>query len=205
MNKVIAPARWTRHVAPFLLLICLMSLSCTKNPSPEDIVGQYVDAFNEHDVTRQMQMLADSVVFDIPRMSMHFEGKDAQLGIAEYDSVLHTEMTLANTRSVGDTLFCSITETNDWLQAAGIPSAYYSDAYFVVDNDKIGYIHAEPADATVDDFSEVLSSFVPWAYQNHPEEMSRLMPHGHFVFNGANGALAVSLLREWRRVRDTQK
>jgi hypothetical protein len=203
MRQMISPGRLLPLL--FIFPLSLLTLSCTKSPSPEDIVGEFVDAFNEHDVTRQMEMFSDSIVFDIPRMSVHFVGKEAQLPIAEYDTALHAEMTLTNVKTETDTLFCSITETNDWLEAADIPSAYYPDSYFVVDNDKISYIHADPADSTVDRISEVLSSFVPWAYQNHPEEMSQLLSHGRFVYGGANGTLVVSLLREWNKEQDGEE
>lgn len=205
MSKLTAITQWMFRIAPLLFLISLLPLSCTKHPSPEEIVGEYVDAVNEHDITKQMETLSDSVVFDIPRMSMHFEGKNAQLGVAEYDSVLHNELTVTNVKTIADTVFCSITETNDWLAAVDIPSAYYPNAYFVVTDDKISYIHADPADSTVDNVSEVLSSFLTWAYENHPEEMSTLMPHNRFVYNGINAALVLSLLREWDSARDAQK
>jgi hypothetical protein len=203
MRQMLSPKRLLPLL--FIIPICLLPLSCTKSPSPEDVVGEFVDAFNEHDVTRQLEMFTDSIVFDIPRMSAHFVGKEAQLPIAEYDTALHAEMTLTNVKTVSDTLFCSITETNDWLEAADIASAYYPESYFVVDNDKISYIHAEPADSTVDRISEVLSSFVPWAYKNHPEEMSQLMSNGRFVYSGANGTLVVALLRAWDKEQDSEE
>ncbi len=184
-------------------LICI--LACSTSSPPEEIVQNYREALNSHNVDSLMNYFGDDMVFEIPSMRMKLSGKPALRGLAGYDSVLNTNMVLTNIRVGGDTVICEITESNDWMNAAGMTSAHYSEAIFVVINGKISHIKAEISDSSAANFDKVLSEFVPWVNENYPESMTEMMPEGNFVFNAKNGETVVRLLRQWRQAMESEK
>ncbi len=193
-----------------LLALCLLAsliciLACSTSSSPEEIVQEYKEALNSHNVDSLMRYYAADAVFEIAGLGMSLSGKDSIRGVAEYDSVLNTILYLSNLTVRGDSVFCEITESNDWMNAAGMTSAYYPQAIFVVINGKISRIKAEISDSSAANFDKVLSEFVPWANENYPESMAEMMPEGNFVFNGKNGETVVRLLRQWRGAIESEK
>lgn len=186
-----------RSITVISLAICLI-IGCARQPSTETIVENYRVALNSHNVDELMQVYSDDIRFEIPSMRMMLSGKDALREIAEYDSVLNTIMTLSNIRITGDSVLCEITETNDWMNAAGFSSAHYSQAVFVVKGGKISYIGAVISDSSAKYFRNTLQSFMPWGNDNYPDDMAEMMPEGDFIFSAKSGETIIRLLREWR-------
>ena len=186
-----------RSITVISLAICLI-IGCARQPSTETIVENYRVALNSHNVDELMQVYSDDIRFEIPSMRMMLSGKDALRGIAEYDSVLNTIMTLSDIRVSGDSVLCEITETNDWMNTAGFSSAHYSQAVFVVKGGKISYIGAVISDSSAKYFRNTLQSFMPWGNDNYPDDMAEMMPEGDFIFNAKSGETIIRLLREWR-------
>lgn len=186
-----------RSITVISLAICLI-IGCARQPSTETIVENYRVALNSHNVDELMQVYSDDIRFEIPSMRMMLSGKDALREIAEYDSVLNTIMTLSNIRISGDSVLCEITETNDWMNAAGFSSAHYPQAVFVVKGGKISYIGAVISDSSAKYFRNTLQSFMPWGNDNYPDDMAEMMPEGDFIFSAKSGKTIIRLLREWR-------
>ncbi|MEE9554742.1 MAG: nuclear transport factor 2 family protein [candidate division Zixibacteria bacterium] len=192
-----------RSMTSILLAICLI-IDCSQSRSSEEIVENYRIALNSHNVDKLMSIYSDDIRFEIPSMRMMLSGKDALRGIAEYDSALKTIMTLTNIRVDGDSVLCEITETNDWMNAAGFSSAHYPQATFVVKDGKISYIGAVISDSSAANFRNTLQSFMPWGNGNYPDVIAEMMPEDKFIFNGKNGATMVRLLREWRAAMESK-
>jgi hypothetical protein len=174
-------------------------LSCFQADSPEKIVKAYKDALNSHDVDSLLRFYSDDIVFNIPALMMNLSGKDDLRGVAEYDSVLKTNMEISNITVNNDTILCSIRETNDWMNTVGISSAFYPNSMFVVRGNKIVYIEADLADSSLNNFQDVFNSFLPWAKQTNSHALDSLMPEGKFQFNAKNGIIYLELLKEWRK------
>jgi len=160
---------------------------------------------NSGQVTAALEYISDNSVLEIPRMGIKMEGKEGRRTIAEYDSVLHTVLTPSNFTISGDTVFCSITEHNDWIAAAEIPDAYYPRVMYVVKDGKITYTFADLADSSKENFERVLDHFVFWGNDNYPEKMKKMAPTGDFVYNAENGVTVVELLREWKAEQKQQQ
>jgi hypothetical protein len=172
--------------------------SCSNKTSPQGIVEAHINAKNAHQVSASMQYIGDDAVLEIPGLGMIITGKEERRRIAEYDSVLNTILTPSDFTVHGDTVSCSIIERNDWLAAAGIPAIYYPTTMHVVKDGMIVYSSGRMADSSAADIGNVLGEFVPWANENHPEEMDRMMPAGRFIYNAQNGETIVGLLRQWQ-------
>ena len=176
----------------------LIISSCSFKPSPEKIVEDFVVAYNSHQVAKIMEHYSDSITFEVTGFGMNFKGKEAVRAIAEYDSALNTVMTLSDITASADTVFCSLSEHNAWVEAAEIPDAYYPRTMFVVKDNKIERLYAEIADSSLENFERVLDYFVFWGNDKYPEKMKTMAPDGDFVYNAENGAMVVEMLREWK-------
>jgi len=172
-------------------------LSCSRAASPEEIVLAYRDAFNAHNVDSLLSFYSDDIVFNIPDLQMRMAGKEALRGVAEYDSVLNTHMELTDITVSNDTVFCSIRETNDWMNTAGLSSAFYPKSIFVVSESRIVYLEADMADSSLHNWRSVLVSFFPWAQATYPSALDSVMSEGKFQFNAQSGAVYLELLKEW--------
>jgi hypothetical protein len=193
-------------VLTIIVTAVMISLySCSFKPSPEKIVEDMIKAKNSHQVSATLEYISDDAVLEIPKMGIKTTGKEGRRTIAEYDSALNTILTPSNFTVSGDTVFCSITEHNDWIAAAEIPDAYYPRIMFVVQDNKITYTYAELADSSKENFERVLDHFVFWGNDKYPEKMKKMAPQGDFVYNAANGAMVVDMLREWNAEQKQQE
>ncbi|UCE65978.1 MAG: hypothetical protein JSU85_14160 [Candidatus Zixiibacteriota bacterium] len=182
----------------FIMATAVLLYSCSFKPSPKKIVEDMISVKNTHQVTASLEYFADDALLEIPKMGIKMEGKEGRRAIAEYDSVLNTILAPSNFAISGDTVFCSVTEHNDWIEAAEIPDAYYPRVMFVVKDNKISYNFAELADSSKENFERVLDHFVFWGNDKYPEKMKTMAPEGDFIYNAENGIMVVDMLREWK-------
>lgn len=180
-----------------ILTGALQLFSCSSQTSPENVVRQYALAVNSHSVDSVMQYYTDDIVFIITSR-LDVSGTDAMRGISEHDSTLGTILTLADYRTKGDSVYCSVTEKNDYLSAAGLAAAYYPNAVFAVKNGRISFIEATMADSTSEELKNALSGFEPWVEENYPDTLAQMSPQGKFIHNGKNAATLLALLKEWQ-------
>lgn len=189
----------------FVAILSVISLtSCAKRNSPRQIVEEHFKVKNSHHVTAEMRFFSDNSLLEIPGLSLRLTGIEKRRAIAEYDSVLNTILTPSDFEVRGDTVFCSITEHNDWLAAAGIPDAYYPRTVTVVEANKIVYSSGHMSDSSRAYIGDVLSRFMPWAGENYPEAIAGMMPEGRFSYNAENAVLILRLLRQWRQTSESE-
>jgi len=185
--------------------MAVISSNCSFKSSPEKIVEGFVKTYNSHQVSEIISLYHDSITFEVSGFGINLKGKESVRAIAEYDSALKTIMTLSNITASDDTVFCSLSEHNDWVEAAEIPDAYYPQTMFVVKDNKIERLYAEIADSSLENFERVLDYFVFWGNDKYPEKMKTMAPEGDFVYNAENGAMVVKMLREWKAEQKQQE
>jgi len=196
-----------RQTVP-VFIIAALSVSlivCSFKPTPKKIVEDMIRVKNSGQMAAALEFISDNSVLEIPKMGIMMEGKEGRRAIAEYDSVLHTVLTPSDFTISGDTVFCSMTEHNDWIAAAEIPDAYYPRVMYVVKDGKITYTFADLADSSKENFERVLDHFVFWGNDNYPEKMKKMAPTGEFVYNAENGVTVVEMLREWKAEQKRQQ
>jgi hypothetical protein len=183
-----------------LLLISLaivISLACSRTPSPRKVVEAYQTAHNSGDVDSVMALIYPDARADFAGMGPSLWGPDELRGKAAYDSALHAQYSLIALKTVGDTIFVNATESNDWLQAAGVPANKFAKFYFVIKDAKIRYIRAELDDASIDNINGVMSSLIPWAEENRPDEFNRLTSE-LYLFSAESARQSILLLSAWK-------
>jgi hypothetical protein len=143
-----------------------------------------------------MSLYDDDAVFEVVGQ-FSLAGKNQIRDITKYDSVLNVYMTISNIESRGDTTFCNLTETNDWLKTAEVGKTYYT-VKFIFHKGLIKHLYAKAKPETQKSFSQVLSPLMNWATENKAEVLEEMMPEGRFIYNAENAKKSLALLRSWK-------
>jgi len=176
--------------------VFIVSILFACSPNPTDLARQYPEIYNTHNVKEIVSLYADDAVFEVVGQ-FSLTGKSQIRRITKYDSVLNIHMSISNIETFGDTAFCNLTETNDWLKTAEIGEAYYK-VKFIFHKRLIKHLQAEAKPETQNAFNEVLSPLMKWASENKTEVLKEMMPEGRFIYNAVNARKTLALLRSWR-------
>ncbi len=177
-----------------LALVSTFLISCSIDSG--DLVKRYASIYNTHDVDKMVALYADDAVFELTGQ-LSLSGKSQLRKITEYDVAMNIHMTISDINSKGDTVFCHVKETNDWIKEAGIDNAHYK-AMFVYNAGLIKLIRAEATPEPQQAFEDVSSPLLKWARENEEDLLSEMMPEGKFVYNAENARKSLKLLRLWR-------
>jgi len=185
-----------------LLLLVVVIAFCSPKSSPVDLVRAYQSAYNSHDLERLLSLFAEDATFEVVGQFV-FKGKQAVRRVAEYDFALNIHMNIIGPTIKGDTIFCGLIETNDWLKTAGIGEARYT-GWFVFEGGLIKLIEGKALPETDTAFSQVLNPLIEWASKERPEQLAQMMPEGKFVYNAENAKKSLALLRQWQEVTKSE-
>jgi len=176
-----------------ILLLVPLIFSCSQNLT--QLTQHYPTVYNTHNVNDIVNLYADDAVFEVMGQ-FSLNGKDQIRGITKYDSVLNIKMSISNIETVRDSVFCNLSETNDWLQIAEIGEAHYS-VIFVFKDGLISKISASAKPETAKAFNNVLTPLMIWAKENRSDLLNDMMPEGKFIYNAENAMKTLTLLTEW--------
>jgi len=182
-----------KTVLSILVLVPLI-ISCSE--SLKQLVQNYPILYNSHNVNDIVKLYADDAIFEVVGQ-FSLKGKDQIRDITKYDSVLNIKMSISNIETVRDSVFCNLSETNDWLQIAEIGEAHYS-VIFVFRDGLITKISASAKPETAKAFNDVLTPLLIWAKENKPDVLTEMMPEGKFIYNVENAIKTLTLLTEWK-------
>jgi hypothetical protein len=186
----------------FSLLILLAATIISCSPKPVDLVKAYQGAYNSHDLDGLMSLFTDDAAFEVVGQFV-LKGKEDVRRVAEYDSALNIHMTISQFTTRGDTVWCHLAETNDWLKTAGIGEATYS-AMFVIEDGLIKLIRGESTPEIDKALNQVLEPLLEWASKERPEQLAEMTPEGKFAYNAENAKKSLALLREWQEATKSQ-
>ena len=177
-----------------IFVLAILIFSCSSNLT--QLTQNYPIVYNTHDVNDIVNLYTDDAVFEvIGQFSLN--GKDQIRDITKYDSVLNIKMSVSNIETVRDSVFCNLSETNDWLQIAEIGEANYS-VIFVFKDGLISKISASAKPETANAFNNVLTQLMIWAKENRSNLLTEMMPEGKFIYNAENAMKTLFLLTEWK-------
>ena len=176
---------------------CMIWFYCS--PDLLDLVKRYPEVYNTHDVEKIVPLYAADAVFEVVGQ-VSLQGINQIRDITQYDSVLNIHMSIGDLQRHGDTVFCRLTETNDWLKVAEIDIAYYLAA-FVFKKRLITYISAKAEPKTAEAFRQVLTPLMKWARVEKPDILREMMPEGKFNYNALNAGKTLALLKTWKEIQ----
>lgn len=172
------------------------------SPDPVDLMKDYPEVYNTHDVKKIMSLYAEHAVFEVEGL-FSLQGLHQLQDITRYDSVLNVQMAIGDLRRQDDTVFCHLIETNDWLKVSEIDTAFYLTT-FVFEGGLIKSISAKTEPITAESFRQVLVPFINWAREEKPEVLKEMMPEGVFIYNAVNATKNLELLKTWKTSQEKQ-
>lgn len=195
MNKLIMLASAT-------LLLGLLAACSGTQADYVTMVQAYQEAHNAYEIDTVMDMFAEDAVFELVGQGT-LPNLDAIRAIHEYDKGIQSTLSFENCITEARTVTCEATETNNWLEAAGMGEIFYSSTSFTFTEDgKIAKISASLSPEDGQGMGAVLEQFVPWLFAERPEESSSLFTaEGVFIYSEPNGHLVVDLLEDWRATK----
>lgn len=173
----------------------LLLLAC--EPTLERRVFEYERRVNADNVEGVLELWADDGIYDM-KGTFSLKGKVALRGLAEWDSVVHTQLTFHDIVTEGDTVLADVVESNEWLSAVGIEQLVHPSTIIVFRDGLISRIESDTDTAGTNALRRSLDAVLSWALTERPQAVHRLVSDKGFQYNGENAALWLRLLEEWR-------
>ena len=184
-----------KHTTVFFILSILFVVLFACSQNSDDLAKRYPVIYNTHNVEEIVSLYTDDAVFEVVGQ-FSLSGNNQIHGITKYDSVLNISMSIGDIEARGDTVICSLAETNDWLKISEIGEANYT-VIFIFEDGLIKHLRAEAKPETQQAFGKVLSPLMEWAKENKKDLLTEMMPEGRFIYNAENARKILALLRSW--------
>lgn len=175
-----------------ILIVC----SKPRQRNVQDLVHEYVEASDAHDLDKLASMTADSAVWILGNIQL--KGKEEVLGPNRLDAGANTRLEMSNLVVRGDTAKFELAEVNDILTALGINSIVHYPRLVFKDGLVVRKDQWKPNTMMPEEASPNLGRFQQWIQDNKPDAIDRLFDQdGNFIFSRENGELMASLAREY--------
>jgi hypothetical protein len=178
-------------------LIIVVALLSSCEPTLERRVLEYERQVNARNIDRVLDLFAEDATFEL-QGSFSLSGKDALRDLAEWDSVLHSRLTLHRIETEGDTVLCDVSESNEWLAAVGILEVVHPTTMFVFKDGLIIHIQAETDSMGTRAIRGSLDAVLEWALLDRPQKVRELISDTGFVYNAENAVRWLQLLEDWK-------
>ncbi|NIP41937.1 MAG: hypothetical protein GWO41_16630 [candidate division Zixibacteria bacterium] len=186
-----------RAVFAALSIIFLLTLVLSCGKGLEGKIKAYEDAINSHDVEAVLAFYAEPVTIEMGRVSSPLTETELR-PLAEWDSIVNTEVSFTVKETRGDTVYCTKTETNDWYKAFTIDTLYFDPWIAVFEDGKIRQITYVHTPESIRRMAEAYKSFYDWAYEERPIKLKELMPEGQPIRGVTSAKKWMEILTEWR-------
>ncbi|HBC45407.1 MAG TPA: hypothetical protein DEO84_05835 [candidate division Zixibacteria bacterium] len=194
-NIILSQSYYSLMIVLFLFSL----LACSQSSSRKAVVASYERAYNAHQVDSLLVLFTENAQYEFTGMETPLVGKEAIAEKARYDSTLDSQIKLIIERTKRDTVFVNAMESNNWLFTAGLQPNVYSSIAFVIVNGKIKRVRAELSEPSVAAINAVMGALIPWAQENEPEKLGRLLSGGGFAYNRESAVLSLELLDNWHQ------
>lgn len=189
----------------------IMTVSCGPAaeavPEPTALVEHFFAALEAGDSARFMALLDDEFVFRDPD-STFVASKEAVPGMLEWDMAAGADPVVSDLRASGDTVYCTVRETNAFTELLGL-EPYVLDLTFVVRDGRIleEIVRERVADGPsyTERFNEAIAPVLTWAEQNDPEALSRVRGEQGMRYDGESARALIGLIRAWREDTGAQE
>jgi hypothetical protein len=186
-----------RNSGLFFTVIIISSLilsSCGK--PPKEILTEYEQAYNKHDISKIMSFYSDNVVLDLSILSK-LKGKEALRNYAKYDSVMNTQIKISDIATSDDNTMFVMSLTNDLYKTIGIDTAKYS-MIFTIEGGRITKMSGSTTRETDKNIQDFSKNFMLWASKEKLDELNQMMPNGRLNYNAVNAKKYINMVLEYK-------
>lgn len=184
-----------------VIVASLFLIGCSSGH--QELVKIYEDAHNRHDIEKIMSLYNDDIRFEIVG-SFTKTGKEQVYGLAEWDSVTNSQMSISNVISRNDTVFFKLQEGNDWFRLIGLEYEYYDPCWFIIKNGKISELRAEITEESRSEFNQAWPEVLQWLLAERQSDLSNLLNGNDFIYNAQTAQKWLVLLNDWREKQGTK-
>ena len=89
----------------------------------ELVVRDFCTSFGRQRGFAFLNLFADSARLDIAELKVSFVGREDIERLADYGVAVNARLTAGDFRTEGETVFCRVAESNDWLDMLAVRSA----------------------------------------------------------------------------------
>ncbi|MBN2336372.1 hypothetical protein JXL21_12500 [Candidatus Bathyarchaeota archaeon] len=163
----------------------------------EKTLQEWGHAYTAMNLDHLKSLYAQGSVFEM-KGTLATTAKESALKLAEFDHATGTQRTLKATQITGDKVRAEMTESSEWLKAAGIKEAHY-DSVFVIKEGQIQSLSIVPKPETRKATEHALTGLIAWAAKERPELLAQAMPGGRIRYDADAGRQMTALMQEWKR------
>lgn len=189
--------RLNRKQGGIILLIMLgLLFSCSKKPV--STLNKYLEAHNQHDVSKALSFFADTAIVEIIE-GWTKQGIKKIRPLEEFDSATNSHIRVWDVATRNDTVFCRMEEENDFYKEAGVEKI---QGFLRVAYNEAGLISRLSIRRTPQSYRLIKDAMVPfaqWAAEKRSAVWAKLFEDGEFRYGyeGAKGWMA--LLKEYKK------
>lgn len=163
------------------------------------VVHSFVQELGRQSDRRLIKLFTKNARLEIVGLGVVAQGKKELKEFFGYARMVKLSLAMLAPVVRGDTVFCRLVESNDWLHLVGVESMTYA-VRFVFDGGKIDRIIVEPITGFGVTLQGPVFSFWKWLKSEEPDVIEELMPDGKFRFTPKNGRRLIELLSRWRGI-----
>ena len=178
-----------------VLVVVLLGGCVVSNPG--ETVIAYLQVHNTHDVDSAMMFWADSASYRVvPDFST--AGINNIREVEAWNAALHSELTGSGYQVKGDTVWFTMTEKNDWYEAAGLEVHTYTDVRVVARQGKMVNFLITRDPQLGREEGELTAHVLEWArLHGYQEDLVILAPEGTFVRTPESAPVFVRLTERY--------
>jgi hypothetical protein len=157
----------------------------------------FQEVFNRHDLAAVLDLYHPEVRYEqVDDWVRH--GREAVAEVEAWNRVVNCQLKFFAPVVRGETVTARAQETSEWLRLAGITAVHYDSLRYTFRDGLIVDVRAVLAQETWEAVARAMNRILPWARENHPEQLERLMPGGEFLYSAESAAGWLELLRALR-------
>jgi hypothetical protein len=163
----------------------------------EQAVRDFFRRFGHESGSGILLLFADTARFELAGLNVAFIGREDIRHLVEYGVEAGSKFRPSGLSSSGDTVTCSLEETNNWLELLGVSRCRY-DGWFVVSGARIVSARIGMTPESAEEIGGRFASFVVWLQGRDPRALNRLLPGGRPAYNAGAARELRQRLAEWR-------
>ncbi len=179
-----------------LVFLAFTTISCNENK--KGIVQTYEKLHNTHDIEGELLLYHDDIKFELKGTWIK-SGKAKIRELAEWDSVLNSNLEFEIFDVKGDSVFCKVAEKNDWFKAVGIEQIIHDPTIFIVRNGRITNIIANPSSEVGKEIGAKISAIYSWSNMTNDNTINELIVNGEFIYSDESAEKWLRLLEKWNK------
>ena len=186
-----------------IIIILFYLISCSNNESV-NILKSYQEAHNQHNVEKSLSFYDDSIKFELRGVWIK-KGKKEVRKLEEWDSALNSNLIFNSIKVKQDSIFCKVTEKNDWFKAVGIKKLIHDTAIFILKEGLIRQIIAKPSPETSIRIHKIIQEISEWSTKVNDDTISELIKNGQFIYSKESANKWLGLFKKWNVYKQGSK